>query len=87
MQIVSTIRQRNQLTIPSRAVERHPWAQSGSAVTINITEKQIIVEPYAAKKEYDWDKIWAGIKRARSYKGKNKISLSKFIAKDRETRR
>lgn len=85
MQLVGTIRQRNQLTIPNQAVEKHAWAKAGSAVSINITEKQIIVEPYESKKVYDWDKIWAAVKRARAIKGKNKTSLSEFIVKDRDT--
>lgn len=85
MQVVSTIRQRNQLTIPNQVVEKHAWAKAGSAVTIKTTDKQIIVEPYKAQEEYDWNKIWAAVKRARSIRGMNKTSLSEFIIKDRET--
>lgn len=86
--VVSTIRQRGQLTIPDRVRESRKWASDGSAVLIDDTDPQkIIIHPYSEKKEVDWEKLMRDLERIRSYKGKYKGSLSKFVAKDRETRR
>lgn len=86
MLVVSTIRQRGQLTIPDRVREKYEWIAPGLPVSINTKDPgKIVIEPYEPKKVYDWDKIWAAVKRARSIKGKNKTSLSEFIVKDRDT--
>lgn len=87
-QLVSTIRQRGQLTIPDRVRESRRWASDGSPVIIDYSDpEKIILQPYSKKKEIDWDEFWQDIKRIRSYKGEYKGSLSKFIAWDRQTRR
>lgn len=79
---VSIIRNRGQLTIPDSIRALRTWANTNSAVTITSEHPdEIIIRPH--KKEYNWDKIWEGIKRARAIKGKGRGSLSKFIAEDR----
>lgn len=42
--------------------------------------------PYTKKKIPDWEKLWEGLRRCRSFKSKNKqeMSASEFIIKDRE---
>ncbi|MBI4066931.1 AbrB/MazE/SpoVT family DNA-binding domain-containing protein [Candidatus Gottesmanbacteria bacterium] len=89
IQSTSIIRQRGQLTIPDGIREKVSWVAPGSVVTVTqMKPDEIIVRPYSAKKnKVDWDELWRKINLARSYKGKYKGSLSKFIAKDRETRR
>lgn len=87
IQTTATIRQRKQLTIPDSIADRFEWAQPGSVVTIKSTEDEIVIGHYSESKEIDWDEFWRDIKRVRSYKGKYKGSLSKFIAWDRQTRR
>lgn len=53
-----------------------------SAVSISVVKPdEIIITP--VKKQYDWDKIWEGVRKARAIKGRGKGSLSKFIAEDR----
>ena len=86
IQTTSFIRQRGQLTIPEKIRSERTWASKGSVVTIS-TEKpdEIKIQPYSSTKEVDWDRVWESIKKARSIPGKNKISLSEFIAKDRQT--
>lgn len=55
-----------------------------SAVSISIIKPdEIVIRPHQHQREADWDKIWKGIKRSRSLKGKGSGSLSKFIAEDR----
>jgi len=78
---VSVIRNRGQLTIPDSIRALRQWASPNSAVTITSERPdEIIIRPH--KKEYDWDKIWEGIRQARAIKGK-RGNLSKFIAEDR----
>lgn len=79
---VSIIRDRGQLTIPDSIRALRKWTSPNSVVTITSnTPNEIIIRPH--KKEYDWDKIWEGIRKARAIKGKGRGSLSKFIAEDR----
>ena len=79
------IRERGQITIPESLRRTHRWANPSLAVTISSAgDNAIIIEPQ--KSEADWDKIWAGIKRARAIKGRGKaVSASKFIEKDRQS--
>ncbi len=81
---ISIIRNRGQLTIPDSIRVLRNWVSPNSVVTISSERPdEIVIRPH--KKEYDWDKMWKQMKRVRSFKGKNKTSLSEFIAKDRET--
>lgn len=82
---VSIIRNRGQLTIPDSIRAVREWASPNSVVTIT-TERpnEIVIRPH--KKEYDWDKIWAGIKLSRSLKGKGETtSALAFLEKDRRS--
>lgn len=82
MKTISIIRDRGQLTIPDEIRKAVSWIAPLSAVSISVVKPdEIVIKPH--KNEYDWDKIWKGIRRARSIKGKGKSSLSKFIAEDR----
>ena len=82
IQTVGIIRQRGQLTIPDKIRETFPWLSPSSVVTI-VSQKpdEIIIKPH--KKEYNWDKIWKGIRKARSIHGKGKMSTLEFIQQDR----
>lgn len=84
------IRDRGQLTIPDKMRESHDWTSPNSVVTI-ISDKsdEIVIKPHGfdVKKETDWNKLWMDIQRVRSYKGKGRGNLSKFVAEDRQTRR
>ncbi|MBI2616582.1 hypothetical protein HYW55_00435 [Candidatus Gottesmanbacteria bacterium] len=83
------IRDRGQLTVPESIRKSRDWMSPQSAVTI-IAEKEdeVIIRPHtSSQKKVDWDELWRKINLARSYKGKYKGSLSKFIARDREARR
>lgn len=87
-QIVGTIRQRGQLTIPDKVRENRQWVSDGSAVVIDNSDPQkIIIQPYSKKKDIDWEEFWEDIRRVRASKGEYKGGLSKFIAWDRQTRR
>lgn len=82
MKTVSIVRDRGQLTIPDSIRKVVSWISPQSAVTISVVKPdEIVIKPH--KKEYDWDKIWEGIRKARAIKGKGRGSLSKFIAEDR----
>lgn len=82
MKTVSIVRNRGQLTIPDSIRKVVSWVTPQSAVTISVVKPdEIVIKPH--KKEYDWDKIWEGIRKARAIKGKGRGSLSKFIAEDR----
>ena len=89
LQATTIVRQRGQLTIPEPIRRLRKWITPQSAVTISSPKPdEIVIHPATLNpKEYDWDRIWKNIELARSFKGKNKTSLSKFIAKDRQTRR
>lgn len=81
MKAVGIIRQRGQLTIPDSIRKIIPWLSPMSAVTISAEKAdEIVIKPH--KQEYNWTKIWAGIKKARNIKGK-RGNLSKFISEDR----
>ena len=84
MNYTAVIRQRGQLTIPDQVREMLVWLRPGSVVGLEIDEEEIKIKPYTKSKAkgYDWDKIWAGIRLCRSFKGK-RGNLSKFIAEDR----
>ena len=85
MNSVSIIRDRGQLTIPDSIRRVVSWVTPMSAVTISVVKPdEIVITPQ--KKEYDWDKIWEGIKKARAIKGKGKtISAVEFLQKDRRS--
>jgi len=81
---ISIIRNRGQLTIPDSIRALREWASPNSAVTISSDRPdEIVIRPHG--KEVDWEKLWKQMKRVRSFKGRNKTSLSEFITKDRET--
>jgi len=78
------IRQRGQLTIPDNIREYVDWLGTNSIVSIEASKKEIKIIPYQniQEKKVDWKKLWAQIKRVRSYKGK-RGNLSKMIVEDR----
>lgn len=79
---ISIIRDRGQLTIPDSIRALRKWANPHSVVTIASDDPdEIVIRPH--KREYDWDKIWEGIRKSRAIKGRGRGSLSKFIAEDR----
>lgn len=82
---ISIIRKRGQLTIPDSIRALREWASPNSVVTISSEQpNEIVIKPH--KKIYDWDKIWEGIRQARSIKGKGKaISAVEFLQKDRRS--
>jgi len=80
------VRDRWQVTIPPQV--RDVWVQPGSALEWEAEEDKLVVTPYAEKKKPDWNKIWAGVKKCRSYKSTAKqMPLSEFVIKDREKHR
>lgn len=82
MKTVGIVRGRGQLTIPDSIRKIAEWISPLSAVSISVVKPdEIIIRPH--KKQYDWDKIWKMVKRARSFKGRGRGSASEFIAKDR----
>jgi len=85
MKIVSIIRDRGQLTIPDSIRKVVSWITPMSAVTISVTKSdEITITPH--KKQYNWDKIWAGVKKSRAIKGKGKgISAAEFLEQDRQS--
>lgn len=81
MKVVSIIRDRGQLTIPDSIRKIVNWVTPMSAVSISVTKAdEIVITPH--RKQYDWDKIWENVRKARAIKGK-RGNLSKFIAEDR----
>lgn len=84
MKTVGIIRDRGQLTIPDSIRDLVPWVTPSSAVSISVVEPdEIVIKPHL--KQYNWDKIWKGIKKSRSIHGKGKISASEFLMKDRQS--
>ncbi len=82
MNVVSIIRDRGQLTIPDSIRKMVGWITPMSAVSISVVKAdEIIIKPHVQR--VDWDKIWKGIKKARSIHGKGKGSALKFIQQDR----
>ncbi|MDP3733482.1 MAG: hypothetical protein Q8Q91_02960 [Candidatus Daviesbacteria bacterium] len=82
-QIVGIIRDRGQLTIPDSIRKLVSWAAPSSAVSISLKElDEIIIKPH--QKQYDWDKIWKGIKKSRAIHGRGKMSASEILMKDRQ---
>ena len=82
MKIVSIVRDRGQLTIPDSIRQVVCWVTPMSAVTISVVKPdEIVITPH--QKKVDWDKIWEGIRKARSIHGKGKMSTLEFIQQDR----
>jgi len=83
IQETATIRDRGQLTIPDKIRDHLEWTRSDSVITINISgSDEILIKPYKSKKEKDWVKLFAKLKKIRSFKSK-RGNLSGFIARDR----
>ena len=82
MKTVSIIRERGQLTIPDSIRQLISWVSPMSAVSITVIKPdEIIIRPHQA--QVNWDKVWKGIKKARSIHGKGKMSALDFIQQDR----
>lgn len=82
MKTVSIIRDRGQLTIPDSIRKVITWINPMSAVTISVNRPdEIVITPH--QQQIDWDKIWEGIRKARSIHGKGKLSTLEFIQQDR----
>lgn len=85
MEYTAIIRNRGQLTIPDRLREELGWLQAPAPVSLKVENKQTIkITPHKKNKKINKEKLWKLIEEVRSYKGKNKISLSEFIIRDRE---
>lgn len=82
---VSIIRNRGQLTIPDSIRALREWASPNCAITITSERPdEIIIKPH--KKEYDWDKIWEGIRKSRAIKGVGKTTTAaEFLTQDRKS--
>lgn len=82
---VSIIRNRGQLTIPDSIRALREWASAHSPVIITSEyPEEIVIRPH--KKGFNWDKIWKGIKKSRSLKGKGlTTSAFEFLVKDRNS--
>ncbi len=53
-----------------------------SAVTISVVKPdEIVITPHKA--QVNWDEIWKGIRESRAIHGKNNMSASEFLIKDR----
>lgn len=87
MKVASTIGKQGQVTIPEAIRKVISWIKPESSVTISvINPDEISIRPQEDKKEVDWDKLWAGIKKVRAFKGKGKImSAVEFLEKDRKS--
>jgi len=85
-QTTTIIRNRGQLTIPGTIRARSSWATPGSVVTIaQVKADEIVIRPHTSQTKSLTDDLWRRIRRVRSFKGKGTpLSLSEFIAKDRE---
>ena len=82
MKTVSIIRERGQLTIPDSIRQLISWVSPMSAVSITVIKPdEIIIRPHQA--QVNWDKVWKGIKKARSIHSKGKMSALDFIQQDR----
>lgn len=83
MKTVSIVRDRGQLTIPDSIRRVVSWITPMSAVSISVVKPdEIVITPH--KKQYDWDKIWEGVRKSRAIKGKGKaISAAEFLEQDR----
>lgn len=83
-QTVGIIRDRGQLTIPDSIRDLVPWATPSSAVSISVIgSDEIRIKPH--QKQYDWDKIWKGIKKSRAIHGKGRMSASQILMIDRQS--
>lgn len=85
MKAASIVRGRGQLTIPDSIRKVVNWVTPMSAVSISVTKSdEILITPH--KKQYDWDKIWEGIRKSRAIKGKGKAtSAAEFLERDRRS--
>ena len=82
MKTVSIVRERGQLTIPDSIRKIVDWVTPMSAISISVTKPdEIVIKPH--HKQVDWDKIWEGIRKARSIHGKGKMNALEFIQQDR----
>lgn len=82
MQTISIIRERGQLTIPDSIRQLINWASPMSAVSITVIKPdEIVIRPHQV--QVDWDKIWKGIRKARSIHGTGRMSGLEFIRQDR----
>ncbi len=85
MKSMGIIRERGQLTIPESIRRVVSWVTPMSAVSISVIKPdEIVIKPH--QPYIDWNKIWAGIRKSRSIKGKGGIvSSAKFLEKDRKS--
>lgn len=88
----SIIRQRGQLTIPEVIRRYAQWLVTNGVVMITfMSPNEIRIVPYNGngsdgKNGRDWKTVKKQMERIRSFPGRN-ISLSKFLIRDRQTRR
>ena len=91
IQTTAIIRNRGQLTITDVIRRAFDWMRTESVVKIIYRSPQeIVITPYIQEKvkKTNWKKVWAAIAEARTISSKGKkISLSEFVAKDRQQHR
>ncbi|MBU1088462.1 hypothetical protein KKA02_01095 [Patescibacteria group bacterium] len=78
------LRDRNQLTIPTSIAKNFDWLTPDSVLRLYALNNTILISPYK-EKTTNWDKVWKNFQSV-AKKGK-KISLTKFLIKDRLNRR
>lgn len=79
------VRQRGQVTIPDDVRNMVAWLSEGSAVGLEMVEKEMLVlRPHAKinARKFSWEDVSKKINLARSFKGQNG-DLSGFIIEDR----
>ncbi len=83
-QAVGILRDRGQVTIPDDIRSSLYWMTPNSPLYFSVIDQtQVVIQPQGMA--LDWDGLWAGIDKARSIRGKGKISAAKFIEKDRQS--
>lgn len=81
---IVVLRDRNQLTIPTSIAKNFNWLTPNSVLKLYTGNNTIFISPYK-EKTINWDKVWENFQSV-AKKGK-KISLTKFLIKDRLNRR
>ena len=83
VQSIGIVRERGQVTIPTKIRKAAEWTEPEQAVIfVLMKDGELRLRPYAPAHTNDWSAIWKGVHLARSQKGK-RGNLSRFIASDR----
>lgn len=85
IQTTAIIRSRGQLTIPESIRKSFSWLVSESVVKIIFrSSHEMLIIPYSSHEHVNWQELWDGIKKIRSFKGV-RGNLTKFIIDDRDS--